>query len=660
MAGVLAAELYVSDMAVAEQALLRNDMSELQRIISSYLTSTPVDAGFELRYLFSVCQAHQKARRLSLPYKACSLDISRDGAIAAVGMSNDSVVLVDLLSGATLATYGPGDQHWAFTSVSLSAMGESVAFSQDENVVVMSTDRKGDNSARVLQGHQSTVVKVAFSDDDARIASVSLDGHIRIWKMDDGSFLQSLNYPDHQLWSVAWSPDQQLIAAGSEDGLIHIWRWADGQVLHTLSAHEGTVESVAFAPDGRILASGGLDHAALLWDVESGERLGNRMMHSDSVFCVRFEPDGRFLASASRAGDVKIWLAKDTTEVKTLRRHSGIVAAIAISDDGQKLASASDDYTVAATRFDPDAAPDTIATTFYVEQMALTVDGRWLCYIAPGLEQHAGDRGINEQRQVMVWDMSRHEHATPIAVDDLPTRIAVSPSGCLAVAYLTGGVQLWNLESRQKRGPCLAVDATASSIAFRSTDDLLACGQEDGSITLWDTQTGNRVGHLLGHNKPIRDLRFSQDGSLLAAGSDDFTATVWDPSRRALVRRCSGHRAAVMCVDLSPDGRILATGGWDNDVRLWNTTDAERSGADQRLGKQALWVSQVQFSPDGRFLFSAGGDHTVRIWNMAARRQQFSLAVGSAILAMAMTPDGNTLITGGRDNAVRFWRGAQW
>jgi WD40 repeat protein len=69
---------------------------------------------------------------------------------------------------------------------------------------------------------------------------------------------------------VAFSPDQNKLASASVDTTVRLWDVAIGELKQTLDGHTARVMSVAFSPDGRTLLSASSDKTARLWDAESG------------------------------------------------------------------------------------------------------------------------------------------------------------------------------------------------------------------------------------------------------------------------------------------------------------------------------------------------------------------------------------------------------
>src|SRR5262249_26522761 len=109
--------------------------------------------------------------------------------------------------------------------------------------------------------------------------------------------------------SVAFSPDGRRLATGGEANTVKIWDVQNGQPLRTLEGHNGDVYAVAFSPkdDGGLVASAGEDSAVKIWDSHTGKVVRSFRGHTGLVTSLAFSPDGRLLVSGSRDHTVKVW-----------------------------------------------------------------------------------------------------------------------------------------------------------------------------------------------------------------------------------------------------------------------------------------------------------------------------------------------------------------
>src|SRR5262245_40937296 len=77
-----------------------------------------------------------------------------------------------------------------------------------------------------LRGHTGNVYRTALSPDGRTLASPSVDNTVRLWDVESGRGLKTLEHQAHVV-CVGWSPDDRTLAAGTYDKVC-LWDAATG------------------------------------------------------------------------------------------------------------------------------------------------------------------------------------------------------------------------------------------------------------------------------------------------------------------------------------------------------------------------------------------------------------------------------------------------
>jgi WD40 repeat protein len=152
-----------------------------------------------------------------------------------------------------------------------------------------------------LRGHTEAVWSLEFSRDGRRLVSGSSDGTAKIWDLDRGECLVSVQANRQQsVHNVALSPDGKLLATSDNEPRVQLWDTVTGKFLARLG--EG-VCALGFSPDRKLLATSGYHGLVQLWDVAGRELVGDLPLTpkvpAPTIHCLAFSPDGKTLAGVA-------------------------------------------------------------------------------------------------------------------------------------------------------------------------------------------------------------------------------------------------------------------------------------------------------------------------------------------------------------------------
>ncbi|EEB08739.1 COPII-coated vesicle component Sec13 [Schizosaccharomyces japonicus yFS275] len=209
--------------------------------------------------------------------------------------------------------------------------------SSDHTIKVFSVDGNQHRLQETLKGHTGPVWQLDWAHPKfgTILASASYDGHVIVWREQDGTWKQLYDHALHQasVNSVSWAPHEYgaLLACASSDGKVSVLEFKEDGSCDTrvFVAHEAGVNAVCWSPSSvygsiisqspaagpKKLASAGCDNLVKIWtfdaDVNNWILEDTLAGHTDWARDVAWAPSvglaKTYLASVSQDKTAIIW-----------------------------------------------------------------------------------------------------------------------------------------------------------------------------------------------------------------------------------------------------------------------------------------------------------------------------------------------------------------
>lgn len=166
-----------------------------------------------------------------------------------------------------------------------------------------------------VTGHAGPVLACAIPASDAFLVTAGGDRSVKVWSLDQGRLLRSLNQHTEAIRALAFRPARVGPAAGAlpefcatagDDRTVRVWQPGLGRMVRIVRGQEGAVLALTWSVDGRWLFSAGRDGVIRCVEGDSDVLRAKWQAQDDWIYALAASPAGERLASGGWGGRVRV------------------------------------------------------------------------------------------------------------------------------------------------------------------------------------------------------------------------------------------------------------------------------------------------------------------------------------------------------------------
>lgn len=402
-----------------------------------------------------------------------------------------------------------------------------------------------------VSDHDKFILCIRYAPDGSVYGSVGLDGKLCIYKGDDGTLMNTFEFPSG-ITCLSFSPDSTKVLLSLMNGQVLVVNVADGAILEKFEFGSEVYQQqagVLWTANHRISVSLNGNFNFL-----DGDKVTTIRGHGVGISGLCRIPggfatgDGRGLVLFHKYGQIPhaFW-------------HEGggypAVKGLAAIGDGQKILAALSDSTVVII----DSETGEEERSFKFDNPVLDVVQSQNVVVMMTRNSLIVFRGVDSQ-------------ILPLSFEPLAIAIA-STEDEIAVGDGNGFIHFFNLAG-EETGSVKSHAAPICCIAYSAEGDKVASSSTRKDITVWQRGQYTEALHegWIYHSLPITRLLFLPGGTHLISVSKDRTIRQWSLQRkRKTLEVPKAHAQMITNVMLIDDNHIITTGD-DGAIKTWEIT----------------------------------------------------------------------------------------
>ena len=280
-----------------------------------------------------------------------------------------------------------------------------------------------------MTGHRAEVKSMGFLSGGEVMASLDVNGEVRLWNTVSGKPLYRLNNGGLAVGAIAAAPDGTHLAWSNENR-IYVYQFDINKTVANISDMVGAVTLLQYSHNGKFLAAVTNDRSVYVWQLPE-LKLAHRIQDfAADIRAITFSPNNRLVAMADQIGEIRIVAASNGGEIAKFYglKAGEAINALAYSPDGHWLASGGPESFLKLWDTGIDVNDKTFAdVSGKIGQLHFSPDSKWLLATT--------DNGV-----VQFWNVEHGALLRELKTEHKRlTSFAISPNG---QALVTAGQDL--------------------------------------------------------------------------------------------------------------------------------------------------------------------------------------------------------------------------
>jgi WD40 repeat protein len=235
---------------------------------------------------------------------------------------------------------------------------------------------------------------------------------------------------DHHVGYVyyaAFGPnDGQLAITTSDDNTAKLWEVESGKLLHTLDKHTSLISNAIFSPDSQLVVTNSYDGTGRVWNTNTGENIFVMTVSPDiRVTQADFSHDGKWIITAFSDGTARRW-QMFRVDYFELIGHANPVKNAGFNRDGTKVVTTSKE---AVYLWDAQSGQQLYRFTGHTDWITsadFSWDSKYVLTTACCSDQTTRVWDINSGEQLYILNDARRKDFDDL--DDPNNKIRISPA----------------------------------------------------------------------------------------------------------------------------------------------------------------------------------------------------------------------------------------